>query len=153
MTDERQGEALWPALAALPRGAGVVFRHHSLPVAARRALLGKIARVALRRGLIAVEDERWPIARVHNAEELRRAIVKRAALIFISPVYLTRSHPGQPALGRVGFARLAGKSPVPVIALGGMTPARFRALKRFGAYGWAAIDALTPTQKRNAVPR
>src|SRR3546814_3022387 len=31
MTDERQGETLWRALYRLPRGAGVVFRHHSLP--------------------------------------------------------------------------------------------------------------------------
>jgi thiamine monophosphate synthase len=30
-----------------------------------------------------------------------------------------------------------------VVALGGMNPRRFRRLKALGAYGWAAIDALT----------
>ena len=43
MTDERQGDALWSALERLPRGAGVVFRHYSLPAAARRAAVRHFA--------------------------------------------------------------------------------------------------------------
>lgn len=153
MTDERQGERLWDALAALPRGAGVVARHHSLAGAKRRTFSAKLARIARRRGLVVVEDDMWPIARVHDHAELRRALADGVALVFISPVFATRSHPGGRSLGRAGFARLARKSRVPVIALGGMNAARFRQLRRFGAYGWGAIDALTPDQKRKAVPR
>jgi hypothetical protein len=40
------------------------------------------------------------------------------------------------------FAALARLARCPVIALGGMNPARFRRLRPLGAYGWAAIDAL-----------
>ncbi|MEJ8630952.1 hypothetical protein P0F65_16040 [Sphingomonas sp. I4] len=31
MTDERLGDGLWRALARLPPGSGVVFRHHATP--------------------------------------------------------------------------------------------------------------------------
>src|SRR5687767_13093687 len=51
-TDERQGEHLWAALERLPRGAGVVFRHYSLPPAERRALFDRVRRIARRRRLI-----------------------------------------------------------------------------------------------------
>lgn len=144
VTDARQGEALWRALAALPAGAGVLFGHRSLPKGERRAVRVKVERIARRRGLLVVGDGDWPAARVHDIAGLRRAVRERAAFIVVSPVFATRSHPGQAALGQVGFARLALKSPVPVIALGGMTSARYRALRQFGAWGWAAIDALTP---------
>ena len=43
MTDERQGDGLLAALARLPAGAGIVFRHYSLPEAARRALFDRVA--------------------------------------------------------------------------------------------------------------
>ena len=39
------------------------------------------------------------------------------------------------------FAWLARRTPLPVIALGGMNPTRGRRLASFGAYGWAGIDA------------
>jgi thiamine-phosphate pyrophosphorylase len=52
MTDERMGEALWPALAALPRGSGVVFRHFGAHE--RDALLARVARIARRRRLVLV---------------------------------------------------------------------------------------------------
>ncbi|MEI9852949.1 MAG: thiamine phosphate synthase [Sphingomonas sp.] len=54
MTDERMGAALWTALARLPRGGGVVFRHYSLPPGERRALFAEIAKVARRRRLVLV---------------------------------------------------------------------------------------------------
>ena len=43
----------------------------------------------------------------------------------------------------------------PIIALGGMTGARFARLQSSNLYGWAAIDGLAPPQrqKRKAVPR
>jgi thiamine-phosphate pyrophosphorylase len=54
MTDERQGEALWTALDRLPRGAGVVFRHYSLPCAERRALFRRVHNMCARRRLMLV---------------------------------------------------------------------------------------------------
>jgi thiamine-phosphate pyrophosphorylase len=49
MTDARLGVGLWAALAAVPRGGGVIFRHDGEP--GRLALGGRVRAVALRRGL------------------------------------------------------------------------------------------------------
>ena len=164
MTDERIGEeALLSAVARLPRGSGVVFRHYSIPVSQRRALFVRVRRLTRRRGLMLLLAgdpalvRRWGAdgwhgraaargvirsAPVHDRRELRHAISTRANLVFVSPIFPTRSHPGAPVLGTMRFAALAAFAPMPVIALGGMTPRRARALTPLGAYGWAAIDAL-----------
>lgn len=163
MTDERQGEGLWAALARLPRGAGVVFRHHATPPAARRALYEKVRAVARRRGLVLVLAgparlaAAWRADGSHNGGPARPArlrlatasahdrrqiaAARHADILFLSPLFPTRSHPGAPALGPLRFALLARQSRVPVIALGGVSHAHQRRLARLGAYGWAAIDA------------
>ena len=156
MTDERQGDGLWKALARLPRGAGIVFRHYSLAPAARRALFARVRQVAHRRGLLLVVagsqhlrgDGRHGArsagvrtASAHSLREVRRAERDRADLVFVSPVFPTRSHPGAPTLGRVRFGLIAGQARVKVIALGGVDAGNARALAQLGAYGWAAIDA------------
>ena len=52
MTDERLGERLLSAVERLPRGAGIVFRHYSLPESERRALFDRVKGVARRRRLL-----------------------------------------------------------------------------------------------------
>lgn len=158
LTDERQGDAMWEAAARLPRGAGVIVRHYSLPFAERAAMVGRFARLGLfvalagserdarRAGAQAVygagQRRRLPrLYPVHNRREIGRAERTGAALLFLSPVFATRSHPGGPTLGRSRFGRLAKAARAPVIALGGMTPRRFIRLRASGAQGWAAIDA------------
>jgi thiamine-phosphate pyrophosphorylase len=161
MTDERMGEAVWDALAGLPRGSGVIFRHHA--TVDRRSLFERVRKIARRRGLLLVlagtprEAAAWradgahgrsrhqrsarPLLRTapaHNARELAKA---RAHAVLLSPVFETRSHPGVRTLGPMRFARLARMSEAPVIALGGMDARRFRHMTRLGAYGWAGIDA------------
>jgi len=155
MTDERMGEALWRALERLPRGGGVVFRHYTLPPGERRRWFARVRRVALRRGLVLVRAGMvrmagemgtharrgagvvtWPVHDVGEARAARRA---RANAVFVSPVFATRSHPGAAGLGfrrARAIGRVAG---VPIIALGGMSEARFRCLHGF--HGYAAIDA------------
>ncbi len=161
MTDERQGERLWKALDTLPPGSGVVFRHKTLPVPARKALFDEVRKVCRRRRLLLLLAgplalaRRWRAdgshggaARVpgllrtapaHDVAEIRAAERARADLLFLSPVFPTRSHPGAKALGRMRFALLAGRTRLPVVALGGMDERRARTLA--GAYGWAGIDA------------
>lgn len=156
-TDERIGAALWQALARLPAGAGVVFRHYGLPIAERRRLLRRIARIARARRLVvlAAGGLDGPDG-VHNARRRGRGLLGRSAhsrrealaavragadVLFVSPVYPTRSHSGAPVLGRVRLGQIARGLPVPVIALGGMTPERFKTLRSLGIHGWAAIDA------------
>lgn len=161
MTDERQGDALWTALARLPRGGGVLFRHYTTPPANRRALFDRVRRITRRRGLILVlagppslaiawradgahgrSPHRHAVrsllrtAPAHNARELGQA--RHADLVFLSPVFSTRSHPGARTLGAMRFALLARHARQPVIALGGMDGSNAR---RIHAYGWAAIDA------------
>ena len=156
MTDERQGPGLRAALERLPRGAGVIFRHYRLPATRRRLLWSEVRRIARRRGLVLVcAGAPLPGARgahnrggaglrtasAHNLREIRTAERRGVDLIFLSPVFATRSHPGRRPLGPARFALLAHQASVPVIALGGMDEERARTLR--GASGWAAIDAWT----------
>jgi thiamine-phosphate pyrophosphorylase len=168
MSDERQGESLWKAIERLPRGAGIVFRHYTVSAAERRQLFARIRKVARRKGLLLIAaGTALPgadgvhggrgrggvrTASAHNPAELRAAERSGAGLAFISPVFPTRSHPQARALGRVRFGLLARQARIPVIALGGMDSSRWRSLKAFGAYGFAAIDAWAGDQKRKAVP-
>ncbi len=160
MTDERMGQGLWRAIRRLPRGAGVVFRHHATPMAERRRLFARLRRVARGRGLVLVRAGgvalrgemgvhgrgstgpgggglvTWPVHDRHEARAARRA---RADVAFVSPVFVTRSHLGAPALGVRRAAALARGLPMVRIALGGMDARRFRRMHGFD--GWAAIDA------------
>jgi thiamine-phosphate pyrophosphorylase len=158
MTDERLGERLFEAVARLPEGSGIVFRHSSLPPAERKALFDEVrARSAAHVLLLAGPEDlardwgadgshgRGPgpwlrSAPVHDEAELRAA--SSAGLLFVSPVFKTRSHPGAKLLGVDGFEALARRAQAPVIALGGMNAARFATLP--SAHGWAAIDAWLP---------
>jgi len=159
MTDERQGEGLGEAVSRLPDGAGIVFRHYSLPPARRRSLFEEVRTAARARKLMlllagpAEEALAWGAdgshgrgsgqglrsAPVHDLAEIRAAEADGAALLFLSAVFATRSHPGAEPLGPLRFDELAGLTRLPVIALGGMDEARFGLLRK--AYGWAGIDA------------
>ena len=159
LTDERQGEAMWDAIARLPRGAGVVVRHYSVPLAERLDMARRIrgsgwfvafagteeeAREARAQAVYGVSRGRSGLPRlypVHNRSEIRAAERAGAALLLLSPVFPTRSHPGARTLGQHRFDRLAASARTPIIALGGMTSTRFRRLQKPGAQGWAAIDA------------
>ena len=155
MTDERLGDALWDALAALPKGSGVVLRHYGLPPAERHALFAKIARIAQRRQLLLVIAGKDRIARapghgrhrgaltapVHSRREAIAAIRSGAKLLFASPVHTTRSHPGARTLGPARLGLLIRGLTAPVIALGGMNERHWRALRPLGVHGWAGIDA------------
>lgn len=84
----------------------------------------------------------------HDATQLRRAVRDHADIAFLSPVFATRSHAGGRVLGPLRFASLLRRRQVPVVALGGMTPARARRMMPMGAYGWAGIDALSGRVRR-----
>jgi thiamine-phosphate pyrophosphorylase len=156
MTDERQGDALWEALERLPRGAGIVFRHYALASERRRALFEKVRKVARRRRLVLVSagEAHLPAsgthgrrgfglqtASAHDLREIRSAERRGADLVFLSPVFPTRSHPGGRALGLLRFGLIARQARIPVIALGGVDGRRGRQLAQLHAYGWGGIDA------------
>ncbi|WP_420141711.1 thiamine phosphate synthase [Sphingomonas sp.] len=162
MTDERIGDALWDSLERLPRGSGIVFRHHATPPTARRALFDAVRQVARRRGLVLVLAgtprlaAAWRADGAHGSSPWRRVgrplirtasahrraeLTRNVDLIFLSPVFATRSHPGAPALGPVRFGLMARGARPSIMALGGMDAHRARRLRTLGADGYAAIDA------------
>ncbi len=154
LSDARNDAVLERALRRLPRGSGFVFRHYHLSEQDRHARWKALARIARGRGIIAIlsgtarQARRWgadgsygahrgaTLATAHSLRELRRTA--RAAAVLLSPVFPTRSHPGGRVLGALRFRLLTSRSPVPVIALGGMSKASNRRLKW---PRWAAIDA------------
>ena len=159
MTDERMGEGLWAAVERLPRGSGIVFRHHATGLATRRAMFARLAWIARRRGLVLVRAGTARLGRredgIHGghagrglrtapAHDQREALAAKRAgtdVIFVSPVFATRSHVGSPPLGPLKAAAIGRGLGMKRIALGGMDARRFRRLRGLGFYGWAAIDA------------
>lgn len=160
MTDERLGDALLPSIAALPRGSGIIFRHYSLNQHARAALFYTVSIFARRHGHMLllggppIAVPAWQMAGrhgrvrgavtapVHSRREAIAAKRAGAELLFVSPVFATESHPDAPALGRVRFGLMIRDLSVPIIALGGINPSRWRSLKAMKIHGWAAISAL-----------
>ncbi|WP_296678559.1 thiamine phosphate synthase [Novosphingobium sp.] len=161
ISDARNDAALEYALARLPRGSGVVFRHYHLASRDRRARFDQVKRLAQARGHVvalsgnARTARRWGadaaygsvqvlapgpalprLVAVHSLWEL--AQVKRGDAILLSPVFETRTHPNGKTLGPRRFRLIAARSALPVIALGGMNSVRAKRLKW---PRWAAIDA------------
>jgi thiamine-phosphate pyrophosphorylase len=81
-------------------------------------------------------------AAAHSRAAVRRAAAAGVDALLLSPVFATASHPGAAPLGVLRFARLAGESPLPVYALGGVTRANARRLRGSGAVGIAAIGGI-----------
>ena len=105
--------------------AGVQLGHGSLPVSAARAL-----------------NPRWWIGKsVHDLAEAAAARAEGADYLVIGPVYASATHPDRPPLGLERLREIVALN-LPVIAIGGITPERARAVRAAGAYGIAAIRAL-----------
>lgn len=166
VSDARNDRMLAAALAAMPRGSGLIYRHYHLAPTQRRARFARLARMARARGHAVVlaggmaQARAWRadgaygppalLARgagglrlitAHGFREIRQARAARADAILLSPVFASHSHPGGKVLGPLRFRLLAAQAQAPVIALGGINAARAR---RLGADRWAAIDGLAP---------
>jgi thiamine-phosphate pyrophosphorylase len=166
ISDQRNDAALARALVRLPRGSGFIYRHYHLPDAERLARFRQLRRIARARGHVviladsALTAREWGadgiygaprslyprraglihLATAHDGAELGLAARLWADAALLSPVFPTRSHPGGAVLGPVRFRLLAGQARLPVIALGGMSAKRARALDW---PRWAAIDGLS----------
>ncbi len=166
ISDARNDDILEDALASLPRGSGFLYRHYHLGDPARRDRFAALRRVARRSGHLsiladsALTAREWGadgiygsprslyprragllhLATAHDLTEIGLANRLRADAVLLSPVFPTRSHPGDAVLGPVRFRMLAARSQAPVIALGGMDENRAEALDW---PRWAAIDGLS----------
>lgn len=78
-------------------------------------------------------------ASCHSKEQIDRAVGAGADYVFLSPVFQTDSHPDCEALGLERFGRMAERSPVPVYALGGVSPLHINSVRSHHGFGIAAI--------------
>jgi len=158
LTDARNDAVLDRAIAMLPKGSALVFRHYHLAPADRVARRNQVSRICRLRGVHLVQagdgygraGQLCPsaplrLATAHSLREIGDAVRAGADAVLLSPVFPTRSHPRGRALGPVRFLLMARQSPLPVIALGGMTAGRAR---RLPVHGWAAIDGLSPLPRQ-----
>jgi len=149
-----------------PRLGGVVLRDDTHPC--RAALAREIARVCRARHLALSVAGDWRLAAAlhaglhlrggrrpphaprhlrtltssaHGVPELVRAGRAGAGLVFLSPVFVTASHPGAPALGPVRWAAMARRTGG-AAALGGLDGATARRLDRRACRALGAIGAL-----------
>ena len=159
------------AVARLPRGlAGVVLRHDADPARAR--LGRDLARICRGRRLALVvagdvrlaaalgagvhlRDGRWPgrarplhsrsrliTSSAHDGAAARRARRDGADLVFLSPAFLTASHPGAPALGPARWTAMVRAAAVTAAALGGVDGGSIRRLPWRYCRAAGAIGAL-----------
>ena len=86
----------------------------------------------------------WVSASVHSFDEILAAAAAGVDAVTLSPVFTSASKPGYgPALGLEALAESARRSPVPIIALGGITDgSSLRACLEAGASGVAAMGVI-----------
>ena len=113
---------------ALAAGAGGVhLREDSLPA----ALVREMAGAGLRLGR--------SIHSPDQARHLRRPVLD---YLVLGAVYPTRSHPGRPAIGAEALTRAVECGDLPVVAIGGITPAEVPALLSRGAHGVMVLSGV-----------
>jgi thiamine-phosphate pyrophosphorylase len=79
----------------------------------------------------------------HDEAEARQALTEAASYVVAGPVFSTRSKPGHPGAGLATLARLSRLvAPVPVYAIGGLTPDRVASVLSAGAHGVAVRSAI-----------
>ena len=179
MTDDTRGDAA-ATMQAMPRGAGVIFRHYNAPdrakiahtlrpLAAKRGLVFLVAGDVNLAAAVKADGFHAPGRLIHRVTAARRLLphglitaaahgvpglvaAERADVdaVLVSPVFTTASHPGAQPLGVLRFAALATQAAMPVIALGGMTPDSFARLTGTAVSGYAAISAFQKP-KENSV--
>lgn len=100
-----------------------------LPVAAARRILGPAAILG---------------ATARNPETARRAVADGASYLGVGPAFTTHTKAGLPAaIGPEGVRAVVDAVDVPVVAIGGVTPARAAELFAVGAHAVAVVGAVS----------
>ena len=110
---------------------GVQLTADALPVDEARSWLERGAKAHLTLGYSA-----------HSLDEAAEVAAQGADYVMLSPIFATDSKPGVSPLGLEALARASRALPIPVLALGGLTPARAADAVRAGAHGVAAASAI-----------
>jgi thiamine-phosphate pyrophosphorylase len=80
---------------------------------------------------------------VHDVANAGGAVVDGADLLVVGTMFASRSHPGMTPAGPSLVRKIAAISTVPLIGIGGITPANATQVISAGASGVAAITAIT----------
>jgi thiamine biosynthesis protein ThiS len=88
---------------------------------------------------------------VHSPEAARTN--DGADYLIAGHVFATASKPDRPPLGLDGLRRIVEASPIPVLAIGGISPANVRSVMAAGAYGIAVMSAVGAAEDPAAATR
>lgn len=80
----------------------------------------------------------------HSETAVKLAAKSGVDAVFLSPIFPTLSHPGEPTLGFHVFKNILKAATVPVIGLGGIDEGTVRLLSGSDIAGIGAIGALVP---------
>ena len=141
------GRAFW---RVVERATPVIRRNGAmLVVNARPDIAAMVGAEAVQLGVddLSVRDARRVAPHalagrsVHGVGEAQTAVADGADYLLVGSMHPTPSHPGRPGLGLAALGEFleCGR---PVIAIGGITPARATAVHAVGAWGVAAIRAV-----------
>jgi thiamine-phosphate pyrophosphorylase len=112
---------------ALAAGCGAQVGRRSIPVPCARTLLGAGAVLGYS---------------AHGSREARAAVDDGADVILLGTIWPTPSHSGVSGAGLELVAEVAASLAAPVIAIGGVTPARAREAVEAGAHGVAVLGGV-----------
>jgi thiamine-phosphate pyrophosphorylase len=76
----------------------------------------------------------------HSREEVERAYREGASFVVFGPIFPTASKPGHPGVGLEALKETVSSVPIPVYALGGVTPERISQIHDTGAHGVTGIS-------------
>lgn len=113
--------------AVAGQAIGIQLGRRSLPLPAARRLLG---------------PGRWLGYSAHSAPEILQAEADGADFILFGTIFPSATHPGEPTAGVEGLREMAHITTLPLIAIGGMTPARVGAVRAAGAHGIAVLGGV-----------
>jgi thiazole tautomerase (transcriptional regulator TenI) len=115
-------------VAVAGRCGGVHLAYHSLRPSEARPILA---------------DHQQLGCSVHSAREAEQASMQGVSYLFYGHIFTSQSKPGVPPRGTEELARIAGKIPVPVIAIGGITPENAEIVLHIGCAGIAVLSGIT----------
>jgi thiamine-phosphate diphosphorylase len=76
----------------------------------------------------------------HSREAVERAFDEGASFVVFGPIFPTPSKPGHPGVGLEVLEKVVSSVPIPVYALGGVTPERVPQIADTGVHGIAGIS-------------
>jgi 8-oxo-dGTP diphosphatase len=136
-------EYLGRRLMEIAQPVGVrVLVNSDLDLARRIGAHGVHLTAAQAQALGARPNVEWCGVSCHTRAEFDRAVRIGADFVVVGSVDPTPSHPGIAPIGWAQFAQIIEQTPVPVYAIGGMTPGLLQIAREHGAHGIAMQRAV-----------